>query len=323
MAVDGLRPRQSERRSWASAYEAINGTGFCRRPQSTRISARLFPMYEDVVPGCRITQQQALRSLTDLDGKEGRRRPGTRARPKDFFRAGCRSRWHQSPFIVNGDPATLFEASSETARSTRCGWQGCGGADPLAQPPWPRSRRRHRVRAFPIRKSRPCLPSCRRLSPNHDPAPALTNGQADAINKASPPGISWSPTRIFPTRVAYAITKGGSVGSRSQIRDLPRPRRANAAPANAANNRIMPFHPGRAAVLTARAGIALAVSRDLVEHDLFGKTAAHFFRIMLLRLQIEQLGCSAAENVDLLIVAGSDVRGEDVIDGLELPGKTG
>ena len=87
----------------ASAYDAVNGTGFAAGHKHENLRA-LFPMYETSFQVAAL-RTSGLRSLADLDGKKVGVGPA-RGPAEGFFRAAAEVA-HIKPVIVNGDPAAL------------------------------------------------------------------------------------------------------------------------------------------------------------------------------------------------------------------------
>jgi len=89
----------------ASAYDAVNGTGFAAGHKHENLRA-LFPMYETSFQVAAL-RTSGLKSLADLDGKKVGVGPA-RGPAEGFFRAAADVA-HIKPIIVNGDPAALSQ----------------------------------------------------------------------------------------------------------------------------------------------------------------------------------------------------------------------
>jgi TRAP transporter TAXI family solute receptor len=228
----------------ASAYEAINGTGFAAGRKHENVRA-LFPMYETSFQVAAL-RKSGLHSLADLDGKKVGVGPA-RGPAEGFFRAAADVAGIK-PVIVNGDPAALSKQVLNGEIDAL--WQGAvvpipsltavaDQADAIVFGPSDAE-----VAAVLAR-----LPA---LSPTTIP-PGTYKGQTAEIKSFS----AWNfvvANKDLPDEVAYAITK--AVLSAADPKSEIYPTAAGTRAANAASNRILPFHPG-ALRFYRGAGIAL------------------------------------------------------------------
>jgi TRAP transporter TAXI family solute receptor len=228
----------------ASAYEAVSGTGFAAGRKHENVRA-LFPMYETSFQIAAL-RKSGLRSLADLDGKKVGVGPA-RGPAEGFFRAAADVA-HIKPVIVNGDPAALSRQVLDGEIDAL--WQGA--VVPIPSLVEVANQTDAIVFGLSDAEVVAVLAKLPALSATTIP-PGTYKGQAAEIKSFS----AWNfvvANKNLPDEVAYAITK--AVLSATDPKAEIYPTAAGTRAANAANNRILPFHAG-AMRLYREAGIAL------------------------------------------------------------------
>jgi uncharacterized protein len=227
-----------------SAYDAINGTGWATGHKHENLRA-LFPMYETSFQIAAL-RASALRSLADLDGKKVGVGPA-KGPAELFFRAAAEIA-HVKPVIVNGDPAML--ANLVATGEIDALWQGA--VVPIPSLLQVTDRSDAVIFGLSDVEVAAMLIKFPQLSATSVPS-GIYKGQTAEIKSVS----AWNfvvANKELPNEVAYAITKAvlSSADPKSEIHATADGTRAG----NAANNRIMPFHPG-AMRFYAEAGVKL------------------------------------------------------------------
>jgi TRAP transporter TAXI family solute receptor len=228
----------------ASAYEAITGTGLFAGHKHDNVRA-LFPMYETSFQVAAL-RNSGLRSLADLDGKKVGVGPA-RGPAEGFFRAAAEVAGIR-PVIVNGDPATLSKLV--LIGEIDALWQGA--VVPIPSLTAVADQADAVVFGLSDTEVAAVLARLPALSPTTI-QPGTYKGQTTEIKSFS----AWNfvvANKDLPDETAYAITKAvlSAADPKSEIYPTAMGTRA----ANAANNRILPFHPG-ALRFYREAGIAL------------------------------------------------------------------
>jgi len=216
----------------ASAYEAVNGTGFAAGHRLENVRA-LFPMYETSFQVAAL-RKSGLRALADLDGKKVGVGPA-RGPAEGFFRAAADVA-HIKPVIVNGDPAVLSRQVLNGEIDAL--WQGA--VVPIPSLTVVANQADAIVFGLSDAEVAAVLAKLPALSPTTI-RPGTYKGQTAEIKSFS----AWNfviANKDLPDETAYAITKAvlSATDSKSEIYPTASGTRA----ANAANNRILPFHPG-------------------------------------------------------------------------------
>ncbi len=228
----------------ASAYEAITGTGFFAGRQHDNVRA-LFPMYETSFQVAAL-RNSGLRSLADLDGKKVGVGPA-RGPAEGFFRAAAEVAGIR-PVIVNGDPAALSKLV--LIGEIDALWQGA--VVPIPSLTAVADQADAIVFGLSDTEVAAVLGRLPALSPTTI-QPGTYKGQTTEIKSFS----AWNfvvANKDLPEETAYAITK--AVLSAADPKSEIYPTATGTRAANAANNRILPFHPG-ALQFYREAGIAL------------------------------------------------------------------
>ena len=216
----------------ASAYEAINSTGFAAGHKHQNVRA-LFPMYETSFQVAAL-RNSGLRSLADLDGKKVGVGPA-RGPAEGFFRAAAEVAGIK-PVIVNGDPAALSKQVLNGEIDVL--WQGA--VVPIPSLTAVADQADAVVFGLSETEVAAVLAKLPALSPTTIP-PGTYKGQTAEIKSFS----AWNfvvANKDLPDETAYAITKAvlSAADPKSEIYQTATGTRA----ANAANNRVLPFHPG-------------------------------------------------------------------------------
>lgn len=228
-----------------SAYDAINGSGWAAGRKHENLRA-LFPMYETSFQVAAL-RKSAIGSLADLNGKKVGVGPA-KGPAEGFFRAAAKAA-RVNPIIVNGAPAEL--AKLVVAGEIDALWQGAVVPIPSL------SEVADRADAVVFGLSDPevvaMLAVFPQLSATTIPAGTYKD-QTTEIRSVS----AWNfvvANKDLPIDDAYTITKAvlSVVDPKSEIY----PAAAGTLASNAAENKIMPFHPG-ALRFYAEAGIKLA-----------------------------------------------------------------
>jgi TRAP transporter TAXI family solute receptor len=228
----------------ASAYEAASGTGFAAGRKHENVRA-LFPMYETSFQVAAL-RKSGLHSLAELDGKKVGVGPA-RGPAEGFFRAAADVA-HIKPVIVNGDPAALSHQVLDGEIDAL--WQGA--VVPIPSLVEIANQTDAIVFGLSDAEVTAVLAKLPALSATTIP-PGTYRGQTAEIKSFS----AWNfvvANKDLPDEVAYAITK--AVLSATDPKSEIYPTAAGTRAANAANNRILPLHPG-AMRFYREAGIAL------------------------------------------------------------------
>ena len=216
----------------ASAYDAINGTGFAAGHKLENVRA-LFPMYETSFQVAAL-RKSGLRTLADLDGKKVGVGPA-KGPAEGFFRAAAEVA-QIKPVIVNGDPAGLSQ--QVLSGEIDALWQGA--VVPIPSLITVADQADAVVFGLSDAEVAAVLAKLPALSPTTIP-PGTYKGQTAEIKSFS----AWNfvvANKDLPDDIAYAITR--SVLSAADPTSEIYPTATGTRAANAANNRILPFHPG-------------------------------------------------------------------------------
>jgi uncharacterized protein len=228
----------------ASAHDAINGTGFAAGHKHENLRA-LFPMYETSFQVAAL-RTSGLHSLADLDGKKVGVGP-TKGPAEGFFRAAADVA-QIKPVIVNGDPAAL--SKQVLSGEIDALWQGA--VVPIPSLVEVADYADSIVFGLSDAEVAAVLAKLPALSPTTVP-PGTYKGQTAEIKSFS----AWNfvvANKELSDDTAYAITK--AVLSAADPGSEIYPSASGTLAANAAKNRILPFHPG-ATRFYREAGIAL------------------------------------------------------------------
>jgi TRAP transporter TAXI family solute receptor len=229
-----------------SAYDAVNGTGWAAGRKHENLRA-LFPMYETSFQVAAL-RRSAIKSLADLDGKKVGVGPA-KGPAEVFFQAAAEAA-HIKPTIVNGDPAALVKLV--TAGEIDALWQGA--VAPIPSLSEVADQADAVIFGLTDAEVAAMLLKFPQLSATAVPS-GIYKGQASEIKSVS----AWNfvvANKDLPIDTAYAITK--AVLSASDPKSEIYPTAAGTLAANAANNRILSFHPG-AMRFYAEAGLKLPV----------------------------------------------------------------
>ncbi len=216
----------------ASAYDAINGTGFAAGRKLENIRA-LFPMYETSFQVAAL-RKSGLRTLKELDGKKVGVGPA-KGPAEGFFRAAADVAGIK-PVIVNGDPAAL--SKQVLSGEIDALWQGA--VVPIPSLVEVVNQADAIVFGLSDAEVAAVLAKLAALSATTIPA-GTYKGQTAEIKSFS----AWNfvvANKDLPDEVAYAITK--AVLSAADPKSEIHPTAAGTRAANAANNHVLPFHPG-------------------------------------------------------------------------------
>jgi TRAP transporter TAXI family solute receptor len=216
----------------ASAYDAIGGRGWAVGHRHENLRA-LFPMYETSFQVAAL-RKSGLRSLGGLDGKKVGVGPA-KAPAEVFFRAAAEVAGIK-PIIVNGDPAALSRLVLNGEIDAL--WQGA--VVPIPSLTEVADQADTVLFGLSDAEVAAMLAKLPALSATTIP-PGTYKGQTAEIKSVS----AWNfvvANKDLPAETAYAITK--AVLSANDPKSEIYPTAAGTRASNAANNRIMPFHPG-------------------------------------------------------------------------------
>jgi TRAP transporter TAXI family solute receptor len=216
----------------ASAYDAVQGSGWAAGRKHENLRA-LFPMYETSFQVAAL-RKSGIRSLADLDGKKVGVGPA-KGPAEGFFRAAADAA-HIKPVIVNGDPAALSRLVLNGEIDAL--WQGA--VVPIPSLTEVADHADAIVFGLSDAEVTAVLEKLPALSATTIP-PGIYTGQTAEIKSFS----AWNfvvANKDLPIDTAYAITK--AVLSASDPTSEIYPTAAGTRAINAANNRILPFHPG-------------------------------------------------------------------------------
>ena len=216
----------------ASAYDAVNGTGFAAGRKHENLRA-LFPMYETSFQVAAL-RTRGLRSLADLDGKKVGVGPA-RGPAEGFFRAAAEVA-HIKPIIVNGDPAAL--SRQVLSGEIDALWQGA--VVPIPSLVEVTDHADAIVFGLPDADVAAVLAKLPALSATTIPA-GTYKGQTAEIKSFS----AWNfvvANKDLPDDTAYAITKA-VLSATDPVSEIY-PTASGTRAVNAVNNQILWFHPG-------------------------------------------------------------------------------
>jgi uncharacterized protein len=228
----------------ASAYDALHGSGWAAGHHHENLRA-LFPMCETSFQVAAL-RKSGLRSLGDLDGKKVGVGPA-KAPAEVFFRAAAEIAGIK-PVIVNGDPAALSRLVLNGEIDAL--WQGA--VVPIPSLTDVADHADTVVFGLSDSEAAAMLAMLPALSATTIP-PGTYKGRTAEIKSVS----AWNfvvANKDLPAETAYALTK--AVLSAGDPKSEIYPTATGTRASNAANNHIMPFHPG-AARFYRESGIAL------------------------------------------------------------------
>jgi uncharacterized protein len=215
-----------------SAFDAVNGTGWAMGHKHQNLRA-LFPMYETSFQVSAL-RKSGIRSFAELDGKKVGVGPA-KAPAEGFFQAAAAVA-NIKPIIVNGDPAALSKLV--IAGEIDALWQGA--VVPIPSLSEVADRADAVVFGLSDAEVAAMLLKFPQLAATTVPA-GTYKGQTTDIGSVS----AWNfvvANKDLPIDTAYAITK--AVLSARDPKSEIHPTAAGTLGRNAANNRVMPFHPG-------------------------------------------------------------------------------
>jgi uncharacterized protein len=215
-----------------SAFEAVNGTGWAMGHKFQNLRA-LFPMYETSFQVSAL-RKSGIRSFAELDGKKVGVGPAKGA-AEGFFQAAAAIA-NIRPIIVNGDSATLSKLV--LAGEIDALWQGA--VVPIPSLSEVTDHADAVVFGLSDAEVAAMLLRFPQLAATIVPA-GTYRGQTADIKSVS----AWNfvvANKELSNDTAYAITK--AVLSARDPKSEIYPTAAGTVARNAANNRIMPFHPG-------------------------------------------------------------------------------
>ena len=216
----------------ASAYDAVNGTGFAAGHKHENLRA-LFPMYETSFQVAAL-RTSGLHSLKDLDGKKVGVGPA-RGPAEGFFRAAADVAGIK-PIIVNGDPAAL--SKQVLSGEIDALWQGA--VVPIPSLVQVTDHADAIVFGLSDTEVAAVLAKLPALSATTIPA-GTYKGQTAEIKSFS----AWNfvvANKDLPDDIAYTITK--AVLSATDPESDIYPTASGTRAANAINNQTIWFHPG-------------------------------------------------------------------------------
>jgi uncharacterized protein len=230
-AVDGS-PTTIGTAFMASAYDALHGSGWAAGRKHENLRA-LFPMYETSFQVAAL-RKSGLRSLADLDGKKVGVGPA-KAPAEVFFRAAAEIAGIK-PVIVNGDPAALSKQVLNGEIDAL--WQGA--VVPIPSLTGVADHADTIVFGLSDSEAAAMLAKLPALSATTIP-PGTYKGQTAEIKSVS----AWNfvvANKDLPAETAYVLTK--AILSAGDPKSEIYPTATGTRAGNAANNRIMAFHPG-------------------------------------------------------------------------------
>jgi TRAP transporter TAXI family solute receptor len=216
----------------ASAYDALRGEGWAAGHRHENLRA-LFPMYETSFQVAAL-RQSGIRRLADLDGRKVGVGPA-KAPAELFFRAAAEISGIK-PIIVNGEPAAL--SRQVIAGEIDALWQGA--VVPIPSLAAVADRADAVVFGLSDSEVAAMVEKLPALSATSLPR-GTYRGQTAEIKSVS----AWNfvvANKHLPAEIAYAIT--GAVLSANDPASEIYPTAAGTRAANAASNRVLPFHPG-------------------------------------------------------------------------------
>jgi TRAP transporter TAXI family solute receptor len=215
-----------------SAFDAVNGTGWAAGQKRQNLRA-LFPMYETSFQVSAL-RKSGIRSLAELDGKKVG--VGPAKGPAELFFQAAAAIANIKPIIVNGDSAALSKLV--IAGEIDALWQGA--VVPIPSLSEVADQADAVVFGLSDVELAAMLLKFPQLAATTVPA-GTYRGQTADIRSVS----AWNfvvANKDLPIDTAYAITKAvlSALDPKSEIH----PTAAGTLARNAANNRVMPFHPG-------------------------------------------------------------------------------